>query len=100
MIALWLALLALGGLAMWTAIPLAWLWIASQAGGPLLLIAGTVTTMVAWGVVLGAVNRRYQDARVRRGLDDTGNFPLEVTLVCSAAAAGAALLAGWILHGS
>ena len=96
----WLALLALGGLAMWTAVPLAWLWIASQVGGPLLLIGGTVITMVAVARLLGAVNGRYQAARVRRGFDDTGNFPLEVTLVLSAGAAGLALLAGWILSGS
>ena len=96
----WLALLALGGLAMWTAVPLAWLWIGSRAGGPVLMLIGAVLTMVATARGLGAVNRRYQAARVRRGLDDTGNFPLEVTLVCSAAVAGAALLAGWILFGS
>jgi hypothetical protein len=96
----WLALLALGGLAMWTAIPLAWLWIASRFGGPLLLLPGAILTMVAWGFLLGAINRRYQAARVRRGFDDTGNFPLEVTLVLSAGAAAAALLTGWILSGS
>ena len=96
----WLALLALGGLAMWTAIPLAWLWIASHAGGPLLLVPGTILTMVAAARLLSAVNGRYQGARVRRGYDDTGNFPLEVTLVLSAGAAGVALLAGWILSGS
>ena len=54
----WLALLAPGGLAMWTAVPAA--------------------------------------ARVRRGLEDTGSFPLEVTLVCSAFAAAGALLLLWV----
>ena len=96
----WLALLALGGLAMWTAVPLAWLWIGSQVDSPVLMLLGAVLTMVVTGWLLGAVNRRYQAARVRRGYDDTGNFPLEVTLVLSAGAAGLALLAGWILLGS
>ena len=96
----WLALLALGGLAMWTAVPLAWLWIGSQLNSPIAAVTGAAITMVAWTVLLGAVNRRYQAARVRRGHDDTGNFPLEVTLVLSVGAAGLALLAGWILQGS
>ena len=96
----WLALLALGGLAMWTAVPLAWLWIGSQASSGVLTVLGAVLTMVAWARLLGAVNRRYQAARVRRGFDDTGSFPLEVTLVLSAGAAGLALLAGFILQGS
>ncbi len=96
----WLALLVLGGLAMWTAVPLAWLWIGSQIGMPVLMLLGAVLTMVALFRVLGAINGRYQDARVARGYDDTGNFPLEVTLVLSAGAAGLALLAGWVLLGS
>ena len=100
MIAVWLALLALGGLAMWTAVPVAWLWIGSQFGGPVLVVVGAVLTMVAVARLLGAINGRYQAARVRRGLEDTGNFPLEVTLVLSAGAAALALLAGWVLHGS
>ncbi len=96
----WLALLALGGLAMWTAVPLAWLWIGSQFDSGVLTVAGAIATMVGWARMLGAINGRYQDARVRRGFDDTGNFPLEVTLVLSVCAAGLALVAGWILSGS
>ena len=96
----WLALLALAGLAMWTAVPLAWLWIGSQFDSPPVAVGGAILTMVAWGVLLGALNRRYQGARVRRGYDDTGNFPLEVTLVLSVGAAAVALLVGWVLSGS
>ncbi len=96
----WLALLALAGVAMWTAVPLAWLWIGSQADSGVLAVGGAIATMVAWARLLSAINHRYQGARVRRGFDDTGTFPLEVTLVLSAGAAGVALLAGWILSGS
>ena len=96
----WLALLALGGLAMWTAVPLAWLWIGSQVDSGVLAVAGAIVTMVAWAWLLGRINGRYQAARVRRGFEDTGNFPLEVTLVLSVCAAGLALAAGWILSGS
>ena len=97
MIAVWLALLALGGLAMWTAVPLAWLWIGSQVDSRILTVIGAILTMFGWALLLAAVNRRYQRARARRGLDDTGSFPLEVTLVLSAFAAAAALVAFYLL---
>ena len=93
----WLALLVLGALGMWTAVPLAWLWIGSQVESRLLTVAGAIVTMIAWARLLAALNRRYQRARVRRGYDDTGSFPLEVSLVCSAFAAAAALFEVWFL---
>lgn len=103
-----LAALALAGLATWTAVPYAWLRIGSalQDGGlsvpltGLVMLAGAAASIVAMVRVLAVINRGYQAARVRRGLDDTGNFPLEVTLVCAAFTAGLALLAGWAVFGS
>ena len=103
--AAWLALLALGGLALFVGMPLGWLWIASQVQGAtesvgLAVVAGLAGATASIGglsLALGAVVRRYQRARVARGLDDTGNFPLEVVLVCSAVAAALALLVRLLL---
>lgn len=89
---LWLALLALGGLALWAGVPLLWLYLASQIDSAALGVLGAAATIAALFPLLGVVNRRYQDARVRRGFDDTGTFPLEVTLVLSACAAGIGLV--------
>jgi hypothetical protein len=92
----WLALLVLAALAMWLGTPVLWLFLGSKietatgnlgvAVGAMLL--GSVLTIIAMAYLLGAITRRYQDARVRRGLEDTGGFPLEVTLVCTAVSAG------------
>ena len=87
----WLALLALGGLALAAGVPLLWLYLASQIDSAALGVLGAGVTIVAMVPLLSAINRGYQAARVRRGFDDTGNFPLEVTLVCSAFAALVAL---------
>ena len=99
----WLALLVVVAISMWTAVPVAWLYIGSQigegGGARLVMLAGAVASIVGCARALSAINRRYQRARVRRGYEDTGTFPLEVALVCSAFAAGAALLVGWVLSG-
>lgn len=90
-----LTALALASLATWTGVPAAWLWVASQVQAATdsfglavlaLVLGGAVTLAVALRA-LGALTRRYQRARVARGLDDTGNFPLEVTLVLTAGVA-------------
>lgn len=98
----WLALLVLAALAMWVAVPVAWLYIGSliqEATGNVgaglgAALVGSIASIVAMSMLLGAITRRYQGARVRRGLDDTGGFPLEVTLVCTATTA-AILFAIW-----
>ena len=95
---LWLALLVLAALAMWVAVPVAWLFLGSRVqdltdnvgAGLGTALVGSIASIVAMSMLLGAITRRYQGARVRRGLDDTGGFPLEVTLVCTAVTAGAA----------
>ena len=86
-----LALLALGGLTLALGVPLLWLYLASLLDSAALGVLGAAVTIVAMMPLLSAVNRGYQGARVRRGLDHTGNFPLEVTLVCSLGAAVVAL---------
>ncbi|MDQ8045126.1 MAG: hypothetical protein REI11_11000 [Patulibacter sp.] len=61
--------MCLGGLLMWTAVPAAWLWIAgryarvsqSDMSSFAVLYAGTPTTMLAVGMALGRVERRYAD---------------------------------------
>lgn len=104
--AAWLAVLTAGGLALWIGVPLVWLWIGSQIQGSTdslglamaAMVPGAIGSMVGLVGLLGRVTCAYQRARVARGLDDTGNFPLEVVLVCSALVAGAVLLA-WLLVG-
>lgn len=95
MIAL-LALLVLTSLAMWVGVPLLWLYLGSliqDATGNLgaavgAMLFGSILSIVAMAMLMGAITRAYQRVRVRRGLDDTGSFPLEVTLVCTAIVAG------------
>ena len=87
----WLALLALGGMVLCAGVPLLWLYLASQADSAALGVLGATATIAAMFGLLGAVNRRHQASRVRRGFDDTGTFPLEVTLVLSVSAAGVGL---------
>jgi hypothetical protein len=101
---LWLALLVLGALAMWVAVPVAWLYIGSKVqevtdnvgAGLGAALVGSIASIAAMALLLGAITRRYQAARVRRGLEDTGGFPLEVTLVCTAGTAAIAF-AVWFL---
>jgi hypothetical protein len=98
----WLALLVLAALAMWLAVPVAWLYVGSRVqeatdnlgAGLGAALAGSIASIVAMALLLGAITRRYQAARVRRGLEDTGGFPLEVTLVCTATTA-AVVFAVW-----
>jgi hypothetical protein len=94
----WLALLVGAALAMWVGTPLLWLYLGSQieaATGSLglamlVMLAGSVLTIAGMFFLLGAITGRYQGARTRRGHEDTGGFPLEVTLVCTAFTAGTA----------
>jgi len=93
-----LALLGAASLASWIGAVAAWLWIASQvqalsgsfalAIGALVLGGGATVAVAVRG--LERLTRAYQHARVARGLEDTGGFPLEVTLVCTAGLALAA----------
>lgn len=114
--ALLIALMAIGGFSLWTVIPLGWIWVGSQLSESqqpqlsayMLILAGIVASVVAVAWALGALNRRYlavtgaEPGRTRvplpwmRSLRDEqrrlGASALDVVLVASAVAAGAALV--------
>jgi hypothetical protein len=81
-----------GSLVLWVGIPLAWLWIGSMiqhatdslGAAIAAMLVGVVVSIILWVPVLGWLSDRYREARVSRGLDDTGTFALEVTMVLSA----------------
>jgi hypothetical protein len=60
-------LMALGSIAMWLVVPVAWLWLGSHMtkssqpsiGPYLLVLAGTILSMVVIGKVLGSLNRMH-----------------------------------------
>lgn len=97
-----LALMFAGSLGLWVGVPLAWLWIGGRVQGAthslglavLVALAGVAGTIVMAVPLLGALNRRYEQARAARGLDDLGNAPLEGVMVVSAALALIAFV-GW-----
>jgi hypothetical protein len=98
------AIMLAGSLVLWVGIPLAWLWIGSQiqdatdslGTAVAAMLVGVVVSIVLWLPVLSWLSERYRCERAARGLEDTGNFTLEVTLVLSA---GIALVGfvGWFL---
>jgi hypothetical protein len=60
-------LMALGSIAMWLVVPIAWLWLGSQMtsssqptiGPYLLVLAGTIVSMIVIGKLLGSLNRMH-----------------------------------------
>jgi hypothetical protein len=60
-------LMAVGSIVMWLATPVFWLWVASRmtsstqpsAGPYVLVLAGTIVTMIVIGKALGAANRAH-----------------------------------------
>lgn len=81
-----------GSLLLWVGIPLGWLWIGSQIqaqtrslGAALAaMMIGVVASIVLMVPVLSWLSNAYRRQRSARGLEDTGHFALEVTLVTSA----------------
>jgi len=77
---------------MWIGIPWLWLYLGSlvqsetdNVGAAIgAMIFGVPVTIALTIPLLGWLNDAYQRARVSRGLEDTGSFPLEVCLTCSA----------------
>jgi hypothetical protein len=61
-------LMGIGSIAMWLVTPAFWLWVASRmtsstqpsAGPYVLVLAGTVVTMIVIGKALGSLNRAHQ----------------------------------------
>lgn len=80
---------------MWIGIPLLWLYVGSlvqtateNVGAAIgAMIFGVTVTIALTIPLLGWLNEAYQRARVARGLEHTGSFPLEVCLTLSAIAA-------------
>lgn len=70
------AVMAVGSILMWLAVPVGWLWVGSrmtsstqaELGPYVLVLAGTVISMVVFGKALGTVNRLH--LRVSGRLDD------------------------------
>ena len=99
-----LVLLVVACVGLWIGVPIAWLWIGSQVQGATdnvgaaigVMIPGFTVSVILLMAVLGAITRAYQRARVARGRDDTGNFPLETTLVGTAMLSLVALVV-WFL---
>lgn len=89
---------------MWIGIPLLWLWLGSlvqtatdNVGAAIgAMIFGVTLSIALMLPVLAALNGAYQRARIARGLEDTGAFPLEVALTVSAMLA-LAFIVVWFL---
>jgi hypothetical protein len=87
-----LAMMALGGLALWIGVPLGWLYVGSlvqgetgSLGAALGVMAGGVAASIALIVtVLGWLSRKHADAREARGLDAQGPVALEGIMAFSA----------------
>ena len=80
-----LALLIVGCIALWTVVPLGWMWIGAQAGGGggrayLVALTGAPPTMLALGIALARVEVAYW---LVRGERPSRNL-LETLLVASA----------------
>lgn len=68
-----IALMAVGSLVLWAGIPIGWIWVASQMtsstqpslGPYLLVIVGTVVSMVLVGKLLGRLNQLYANVTGR-----------------------------------
>jgi len=93
--ALLVAIMFLGSLALWVAIPAGWLWIGSRVQGEtgsvgyaiLVMMFGMVVTIAALVPCLSWLNRRHVEVRAARGRDVSGATALEQVLVGSAALA-------------
>jgi hypothetical protein len=87
--------MALGSLALWTAVPIGGLWFAasvatSAAGVYVVALCVCPTVMLAWGLLLAQVSRLYISVRSRDGIE--ARSPLEALLVGSFAFAVLAFL--------
>jgi heme/copper-type cytochrome/quinol oxidase subunit 2 len=86
-----------GGLVLWVGVPVGWLYIGSQiqaSTGSLgaamaAMMIGAIVTILVIVAALGWLNRKHQELREARGLDDHGQTALEAVMTVSA---GLALL--------
>ena len=81
-----------GGLVLWVAIPLGWLYVGSQVQGSthslgtalVVMMVGVVASIAIVVPILGWLNRKHSELRVARGLDDHGQTALEGVMTVSA----------------
>ncbi len=81
-----------GGLVLWVAIPIGWLYVGSQvqAGTDslgtalLVMMVGVVVSIAVVVPILGWLSRKHSELRVARGLDDHGQTALEGVMTVSA----------------
>ena len=81
-----------GGIVLWVGVPVGWLYVGSQiqaSTGSLgaAMAAMMLGVLVSIGVIvtgLGWLNRKHQDLREARGLDDHGQTALEAVMTVSA----------------
>lgn len=80
-------------LLLWIGVPAGWLWIGSQVQAAsgigtaiMVMLAGSVVSIVALAWVLGRLNRAHQHLRAQRGAAEAPPL-LEVVLVVTAAVA-------------
>jgi hypothetical protein len=97
-----LLLMFFGGLGLWVAAPVGWLWIGGRVQGATgslgaaiaVILVGFVATVFLAVPALGWLAGRHAEARAARGLDDLGRAALEGVMVVSATIA-ALLFAIW-----
>lgn len=99
-----LAMMVLGGLALWVGVPLGWLYVGSLIQGETgslgtalaAMAAGVAASIAVIVYLLGWLGRKHADLREARGLDPHGAVGLEGILAVSA---GLALIAfaAWFL---
>jgi uncharacterized membrane protein YbhN (UPF0104 family) len=92
--ALLVALMLLGCLALWIAVPLGWLWVGSQIQASASLgtalavtMVGVIITVVVLSMVLSWLNRKHAELRESRNLPSSRGGALEPILVTSAGVA-------------
>lgn len=102
--ALLLVIMVTGSLVLWVGVPLGCLWVAGRVRGETgsiataLGVAGIAVVVGIFGVVrlLVTLSELHRRARLARGKEDLGLFPLEVVLVSSASIV-TVLFVGWFL---
>lgn len=98
------AIVVLGSVGLWVALPLAWLYLGAQvqvaadslAAALATAMAGFVVSLAATLLALGWLSRKHGALREARGRKSHGSVLLEGVVVLSALAA-AALFAVWFL---
>ena len=81
-----------GGVVLWVGVPLGWLYIGSQVQASTdslgtamgVMMVGVLVSIAVIVWALGWLNRKHQELREARGLDDHGQTALEAVMTVSA----------------